>query len=176
MWMQWHRLDHMQTICTSLQTDNHTSTSSVNYFKALAALLDAEPTASNYRRTTTSSPKISVYAFQLRQRFCGCIEQAGRPVSLRVIMAGALVVVLLTLNLAVGHVDACYLRNCPIGGKRTVDDDDSLAPWINRVRYRPHDVSPRITICSVLLFSRPRSDGWPHHGLTFPIYPCPLSF
>ena len=21
--MQWHQLDHMQTICTSLQTDNH---------------------------------------------------------------------------------------------------------------------------------------------------------
>jgi len=24
----WHQLDHMQTICTSLQTDNHTNTSS----------------------------------------------------------------------------------------------------------------------------------------------------
>ena len=23
--MQWHQLDHMQTICTSLQTDNHTN-------------------------------------------------------------------------------------------------------------------------------------------------------
>ena len=22
--MQWHQLDHIQTICTSLQTDNHT--------------------------------------------------------------------------------------------------------------------------------------------------------
>ena len=27
---QWHRLDHMQTICTSIQTDNHTNTSTVN--------------------------------------------------------------------------------------------------------------------------------------------------
>jgi len=26
---QWHQLDHMQTICTSLQTDNHTSASSL---------------------------------------------------------------------------------------------------------------------------------------------------
>jgi len=26
---QWHQLDHMQTICTSLQTDNHTNTSSL---------------------------------------------------------------------------------------------------------------------------------------------------
>jgi len=26
---QWHQLDHVQTICTSLQTDNHTNTSSL---------------------------------------------------------------------------------------------------------------------------------------------------
>ena len=32
------------------------------------------------------------------------------------------------------------------------------------------------TCCSVLFFSRPRSEGWPHHGRTFSIYPCPLSF
>ena len=28
----------------------------------------------------------------------------------------------------------------------------------------------------VLFFSRPRSEGWPHHGRTFSIYLCPLSF
>jgi len=28
---QWHQLDHMQIICTSLQTDNHASTSSLNF-------------------------------------------------------------------------------------------------------------------------------------------------
>jgi len=27
MWRQWHQLDHMHIICTSLQTDNHASTS-----------------------------------------------------------------------------------------------------------------------------------------------------
>jgi len=27
--MQWHQQDHMQTICTSLQTDNHTNTPSL---------------------------------------------------------------------------------------------------------------------------------------------------
>jgi len=32
------------------------------------------------------------------------------------------------------------------------------------------------SFCSVLFFSRPRSEGWPHHGRTFSIYPCPLSF
>ena len=28
----------------------------------------------------------------------------------------------------------------------------------------------------VLFFSRPQSESWPHHGRTFSIYPCPLSF
>jgi len=30
--------------------------------------------------------------------------------------------------------------------------------------------------CSVLIYSRLRSQGWPHHGRTFFIYLCPLSF
>jgi len=28
---QWHQLDHMQITCTSLQTDNHGRTSSLNF-------------------------------------------------------------------------------------------------------------------------------------------------
>jgi len=28
---QWHQLDHTQKICTSLQTDNHTNISSLNF-------------------------------------------------------------------------------------------------------------------------------------------------
>jgi len=31
---QWHQLDHMHIICTSLQTDNHASTSSLNFLLA----------------------------------------------------------------------------------------------------------------------------------------------
>jgi len=27
----WHQLDHMQTVCTSLQTDNHANTTSLNF-------------------------------------------------------------------------------------------------------------------------------------------------
>ena len=30
--MQWHQLDHMQTICTLLQIDNYVNTSSLNFF------------------------------------------------------------------------------------------------------------------------------------------------
>jgi len=29
---QWHQLDHIEIICTSLQTDNHTSTSSFSFY------------------------------------------------------------------------------------------------------------------------------------------------
>jgi len=34
MGWQWHHLDHMQTICTSLQTDNRSSTSSLNFYRS----------------------------------------------------------------------------------------------------------------------------------------------
>jgi len=47
--MQWHQMDHMQTICTSLQTDNHTNTSSVNFYRP-DALPDAQPTVSKHWR------------------------------------------------------------------------------------------------------------------------------
>jgi len=30
--MQWHQLDYMQTICTSLQTDNHTVTLPLDFY------------------------------------------------------------------------------------------------------------------------------------------------
>jgi len=44
---QWHQLDDMQTICTSLQTDNHTNTSSLNSDRS-DALPDAQPTVSKH--------------------------------------------------------------------------------------------------------------------------------
>ena len=45
--MQWHQLDRMQTICTSHQTDNHTNTSSLNFYWP-DALSDAQPTVSKH--------------------------------------------------------------------------------------------------------------------------------
>jgi len=44
---QWHQQDHMQTICTSLQTDNHNDTSSLNFYRPVA-LPDAQPTVSKH--------------------------------------------------------------------------------------------------------------------------------
>jgi len=34
MGWQWHQLDHMQIICTSLQIDNHAITSPLNFLQA----------------------------------------------------------------------------------------------------------------------------------------------
>jgi len=39
MGWQWHQLDHMQIICTSLQTHNHASTSSLNMTEETTRLL-----------------------------------------------------------------------------------------------------------------------------------------
>jgi len=49
MGWQWHQLDHMHIICTSLQTDNHTSTSSFIFYR-LDALLHTQPTVSKQWR------------------------------------------------------------------------------------------------------------------------------
>jgi len=50
--MQWHQLDHMQIICTLLQTDNYTNTSSLNFYSP-DALPDAQTTVSKHTATTT---------------------------------------------------------------------------------------------------------------------------
>jgi len=46
---QWHQLDHMEIICTSLQTDNHTSTSPLSFYRP-DALPASQPTASKHWR------------------------------------------------------------------------------------------------------------------------------
>jgi len=43
---QWHQLGHMQ-VCTSLQTDNHTSTPPLSFYRT-GALPAAQPTASKH--------------------------------------------------------------------------------------------------------------------------------
>jgi len=45
MGWQWHQLGHMQIICTSLQTNNHASSSALSFYGP-DALTAAEPTAS----------------------------------------------------------------------------------------------------------------------------------
>jgi len=53
---QWHQLDHMQIICTSLQPDNHASTSSLSFLKA-------KPTVSSWmwkRLTDLAVPSVMI--------------------------------------------------------------------------------------------------------------------
>ena len=52
---QWHQLGHMQ-VCTSLQTDNHTSTHHSVFYR-LDALPAAQPTASKHWRHFVDSVK-----------------------------------------------------------------------------------------------------------------------
>jgi len=47
MGWQWHQLDHMHIMCTSLQTDNHASTSPLSLYRP-DALPDAQPTVSKH--------------------------------------------------------------------------------------------------------------------------------
>jgi len=59
MGWQWHQLDHMQIICTLLQTDNHASTSSLIILQA-DALPDAQPTVSkHWRQKSTENEEIN---------------------------------------------------------------------------------------------------------------------
>jgi len=46
---QWHQLDHMQTIFTLFQIDNHTNTLSLNFYRP-DALSDAKRTVSKHCR------------------------------------------------------------------------------------------------------------------------------
>ena len=42
--------------------------------------------------------------------------------------------------------------------------------------HKADDVMAEAAVVLFLFFSRPWSEGWPHHGRTFSIYLCPLSF
>ena len=50
---QWHQLGHMQTICTSLQTDNHTSTPPLSFFTGRMPFL-----APNQQRQSTEGKSV----------------------------------------------------------------------------------------------------------------------
>jgi len=43
---QWHQLEHMQVLCSLIQSDNHASSSSLKILYRPDALPDAQPTVS----------------------------------------------------------------------------------------------------------------------------------
>jgi len=66
MGWQWHELDHMQIICTSLQTDDHTSPLSFYRQNALPA---TQPTTSRHWRHWIR-PKWCLVFYKLMTHFC----------------------------------------------------------------------------------------------------------
>ena len=65
---QWHQLGHMQ-VCTSLQTDNHASTSPLSFYRP-DALPAAQPTASRHWRQCHTD-KIIIIIMQLTRQNSG---------------------------------------------------------------------------------------------------------
>jgi len=61
--MQWHQLDHIQTICTSLQTDNHQHL--IIQFLRPDALPDAQPTVSKLGMLTRLESLESRFFFSI---------------------------------------------------------------------------------------------------------------
>jgi len=68
MGWQWHQLDHMQIICTLLQTDNHASTSSLNFYRS-EALPNTEPTMSNTEGKEQKNKNIAIYKVGQKAHF-----------------------------------------------------------------------------------------------------------
>jgi len=64
MGWQWHQLDHMQIICTLLQTDNHASTSPLSFYRPDAPPA-AQPTASKHWRQTKQSTECKAFKIML---------------------------------------------------------------------------------------------------------------
>jgi len=68
MGWQWHQLDHMQIICTSLQTDSFASTSPLSFHRPDALpVAVAQPTASKHWR---ESMRNGISAAE--KRYCVC--------------------------------------------------------------------------------------------------------
>ena len=65
---QWHQLGHMQ-VCTSLQTDNHTSTPPLSFYRP-DALPATQPTASKHWRQRLTLRNVVVLAVILIGGYC----------------------------------------------------------------------------------------------------------
>jgi len=75
MGWQWHQLDNMQIIYTSLQTDNHASTSSLNLYR-LDALPDAPPTVSKQElQVTSKNSRRHQGVMMIYDQFSHCAER-----------------------------------------------------------------------------------------------------
>ena len=71
--MQWHQLDYMQTICTSLQTYNHASTPPLSFLQA--GCPSCHPTSSvRALKAINSSPQLPLYTFWAKLSICSYVD------------------------------------------------------------------------------------------------------
>ena len=70
---QWHQLDHMQTICTSLQTDNHTNTSSLNIYRQDALPDDQKTVSKHWRHIAVPNERLN----KLHNNWCNMLASAN---------------------------------------------------------------------------------------------------
>jgi len=68
------------------------------------------------------------------------------------------------------------MSNIACVNQRYLCEIDNLQTKAKCLEQQVRSLMMRLIFCFVLFFSRPRSDGWPHHGRTFSIYLCLLSF
>jgi len=65
MGWQWHQLDHMQIICTSLQTDNRASTSTLKFFTGQMPFV-----LPNQQRPSTEGYNLAMQVVLLPYAYC----------------------------------------------------------------------------------------------------------
>ena len=75
-WHQWHQMGRMQ-VCTSLQTDNHASTSLLGFYRP-HALPAALPTASKHWRPQNTRCNVTFSVFRLSQGSVATLTRPGR--------------------------------------------------------------------------------------------------
>jgi len=132
--MWWHQLDHMQTICTSLQTDNHTNTPSLSFTGRMLFL------APNQQRQSTEGSKsgkqIDYIDMSLRgavtivtgttvSSALSVVSAAGIAAPAPVVVAVVVVVIVVVVGsvLCSGHShDVTETRAFPSRESRPVDD------------------------------------------------------
>jgi len=78
---QWHQLDHMQITCTSLQTGNHTSTSTLSFFTGRMPFLSPNQQRQSTEGITTTNGK---YTKNHTILYMALLKKCKNPVTAKV--------------------------------------------------------------------------------------------
>jgi len=184
MGWQWHQLDHMQIICTLLRTDNHASTSSLNF----------------KRRMLFRTPNQQCQSAERNYTACGNYEYPAvwltswipaRPKILLLLLAGSLPagiyagalllfsqcyslfsrVTLTRKQQSTSDLDHFHARHLPCSCVKSRDDPisdcrvDSAVPYSFICRFMTDDETPEEKPCIVCVRCRVRqSDSSPQRG------------